>query len=191
MARWLAGFAVAIAASASGDALASVSLEVTWTELLHDSTAAVVATPVEARSVWENGRIYTYSRVRVDRAAAGNLAPGADAWVRTMGGEVGKSGQSVDGEAVLTPGLPALLFLHPGPPGAYVVTARGQGQFPVIADAARPELPAHLVRSYAVGALVPPHAAGPVRFAAEVVHGRLVDDVLRDVAAAWAGAHEP
>ncbi len=170
------------------DARASVSIQVTWDGLLRESTAAVVATSVETRAVWENGRVYTYARLHVDRAIEGDLPSGGEAWVRTMGGIVGKIGQIVDGEPVLRRGEPSLLFLHPGPPGAYVVTARGQGQFPVVQDA-DPKAPPHLVRSHSAGALLPPQPAATSPFAADVVHGRVVDDVARDVVAAWDRTH--
>jgi hypothetical protein len=182
-----------IAAAAS----ASVSIAVTWDGLLRESTAAAVVTPVEARSAWENGRIYTYTRVRVDRAVAGDLAAGSDAWVRTLGGVVDKIGQVVEGEAVLSPGKPCLLFLHAGPPGALEVTARGQGQFPLVAD--DPKLPPRVVRGHSVGALLPRAeiarpggvATASLRLAADVVNDRLVDDVVRDVAADWGRVHAP
>jgi hypothetical protein len=194
MLRGILGACAMALAVVAVDADASVSIQVTWDSLLHDSTAAVVATPTETRAVWENGRIYTYAHLRVDRAVAGELAAGGDPWVRTMGGVVGKVGQLVDGEPVLAPGQASLLFLHPGPPqagAAFVVTARGQGQFPVVADV-DPKAPPHLVRSSSAGALVPPLAPGPVpapTLAADRVHGRLVDDVARDVATAWDRAH--
>ena len=104
-----------------------------------------VVTAAESRAVWEDGRIYTYTHVRVDsRGRRRARQPGAEAWVRTMGGVVGKVGQIVEGEAAFAPGRPSLLFLRPGPVGAYVVTDRGQGQFPVVTDdrnarARRPE----------------------------------------------------
>lgn len=183
-----------VAALAASDAGASVSIQVTWDGLLRDSNAAAIVTPTESESVWESGRIYTYTKVHVDRAIAGDLSAGADAWVRTMGGIVGKIGQRVEGEAVLAPGHASLLFLHTGgnaPAGIYQVTARGQGQFPVVA-AADPAAPPHLVRSNAAGVLVAPNAVGPVAapvFAADVVHGRLVDDVAGDIAAAWGRTH--
>jgi hypothetical protein len=192
MQRGLLGACVAIALGATGlaadTARASVSIAVTWDGLLRESTAAVMATSVETRAVWENGRIYTYARLHVDRAIEGDLPPGGEAWVRTMGGVVGNVGQMVDGEAVLTPGQSGLLFLHPGPPGAYVVTARGQGQFPLVPDADPKALP-HLVRSHSAGALLPPRPAATSPFAADVVHGRAVDDVARDVVAAWDRTH--
>jgi hypothetical protein len=172
------------------DVRASVSLAATWEALLHESTAAVVVTPIEARAVWEDGRIYTYTHVNVDRAIAGELASGASPWVRTMGGVVGKIGQIVDGEPVLVPGRSSLVFLHPGPVGAFEVTARGQGQFPVVVD--DPRLPARVVRSNSAGAILPrPGNAGAPRLAAEVIHGRPVDDVAREIAADWARTRLP
>jgi hypothetical protein len=182
---------MAVAAVAAVEAQASVSIQVTWDALLHESSAAVVATPIDSRSVWENGRIYTYSHLHVDRAVAGELPAGGDAWVRTMGGVVGKVGQLVDGEPVFAVGQTSLLFLHPGPAGAFVVTARGQGQFPLVTDV-DPKAPPHLVRSASAGALMPPHPAGPVPaapFAADVVHGRRGDAVARDVVASWDRTH--
>ncbi len=160
---------------------ASVSIAVSWDGLLQESTSAAVVTPFEAHALWENGRIFTYTHVRVERALAGDLAPGTDAWVRTMGGIVGDIGQVVEGEAVLSPGRSALLFLHPlssaGSTPALEVTARGQGQFPVVADA-DPARPPHVVRNSAAGLLMLPHT-GPVRLAAELLHGLFVDDAAR------------
>ncbi len=173
------------------EAAASVSIAVTWDGLLHESSAAVMVTSVDSQPVWENGRIYTYTRVHVDRSLAGGLTTGSEAWVRTMGGVVGKIGQLVEGEASFAPGESSLLFLHPGPVGAYVVTARGQGQFPVVS--VDPKLPPRIVKSYAVGMLVAPrdiHSPGATPpLAAEVLHDRPVEDVAQDIASAWGAAH--
>jgi len=181
--------APAIGPLASTRATASVSIAATFDGLVHDSTTAAVVTAVESRAVWEDGRIYTYTRVRVTRAVAGELATGGEAWVRTMGGVVGKVGQIVEGEAAFAPGETSLLFLRVGPVGAYVVTDRGQGQFPVVTDETQH---ARIVRSHSVGMLVSPRvlptAAAP-RLAAEVLHGRPVDDVAQEIAAAWGAAH--
>jgi|HubBroStandDraft_6_1064221.scaffolds.fasta_scaffold77297_2 hypothetical protein len=181
---------LAMAALLSTDARASVSIAVTWEGLLRESSAAAVVTSLEARPVMEGGRVYTYTRVHVDRAVAGELRAGSEAWVRTMGGVVGKIGQLVEGEAVLAKGHSSLLFLHPGLGGTLDVTARGQGQFPLVADA-DPTQPAHLVRSNASGALLAPRAVSAVAplLAADVIHGRAVDDVARDIVAAWSRVH--
>jgi len=192
----------------AGDAAASVSVAVTLEGLLQETTLAVVATPVEGRAVWENNRIYTYTRIRLDRVVAGD-APKAgdgngaaqDVWVRTMGGIVGKIGQIVDGEPVLTPGRSCLLFLHPGPVGSYEVTARAQGQYPVIVDERGQSI---IIKSSAVGTVLQPHAArlarahtvlgavGPVplpMMAADAIHNRPLEEALRDVAAAYKRVH--
>jgi hypothetical protein len=105
--------AVSAASVVAGRAGASVSLAVSWEKLLQTSTEAVIATPVDSRSAWEGGRIYTYSHVHVDRAIAGTLPAGGEAWIRTMGGIVGDIGQQVEGEAELVSGQPSLLFLQP------------------------------------------------------------------------------
>jgi hypothetical protein len=181
----------------AGDAQASVSIAATYDGVIKESTAAVLVTPLEQRSVWENGRIYTYTRARIDRSAAGELGTGAEAWIRTMGGVVGKVGQVVDGEAVFTMGKPSLVFLHPGPVGAFEVTARAQGQFPLSVDEKKVT---RLIKSGAIGAILPPKPGArqgqlqtqstvPPALLADVVHGRPVDDVVRDVAAAWKRLH--
>jgi hypothetical protein len=157
--------------------------------LLRESTAAAVVTPQAGLSVWEGGRIYTYTQVHVEQSVAGD-APSGDAWVRTMGGVVGKVGQLVDGEAVLAPGQRSLLFLKSGPVGAFDITARGQGQFVVKNDDS--STPPYLARSRSVGTLVPPRptsAGAPGALAADVVDGRPVGDVVRDVASGWGTLH--
>src|SRR5580692_4099391 len=145
--------AVAMLVAPSGNSKASVSIVVGWDDLLHASTEAAIVTPTDAHSAWEAGRIYTYSHVRVDRAIAGTLASSGEALVRTMGGIVGDTGQRVEGEPLLSLGQASLLFLQPGPNGSFHVTARAQGQFPVVA--ASGSRPSYVVRSEAIGALVP------------------------------------
>jgi hypothetical protein len=181
-----------VAPAGEREARASVSIAVTWDGLLRASASAAVVTPVDSTAVWENGRIYKYTRVHIDRSVAGDLATGSEALVRTMGGVVGNIGQLVEGEAVLRAGESSLLFLRAGPPGTLEVTARGQGQFPVLAADAHS--PARVVRSQAAGALMAPllvvTSSRANRLAADVLHGRPVDDVAVDVAADWARAHE-
>ena len=172
------------------EARGSVSIAITWDRLLRQSTASALVTPVDMRSVWEGGRIYTYTRVHVDRMVAGELADGTEAWVRTMGGIVDKVGQIVEGEPVLEPGHPSLLFLHAGPAGTVEVTGRGQGQFPVIANDGSAR--ARIVRNNAVGALLAPHvsmSSNATRLAADVLHGRYVDDVAGEIASDWNRTH--
>jgi hypothetical protein len=182
--------AVAMLVDPSGNSKASVSIVVGWDDLLHASTEAAIVTPTDAHSAWEAGRIYTYSHVRVDRAIAGTHSSGGEAWVRTMGGVVGDTGQRVEGEPLLLPGQPSLLFLQPGPNGSFHVTARAQGQFPVIA--ASNQRPAYVVRSEALGTLVPrqSQASSPAALlASEALHGRSVDDAAHEITSAWNRTH--
>jgi hypothetical protein len=189
---------------AEREARASVVISALFDEIVRDSSAAVLVTPVEQRSVWQNGRVYTYTQIHVDRAVAGSLEQ--EPWVRTMGGIVGKVGQSVEGEAVLTIGRPGMLFLQPARDdvsGVYEVTARAQGQFPIVLDENNN---ARFVRSSGVGGLVPTPqqrvdqvtrmraltgAAPGAPLATDVLHKRPVEDGVRDVVAAWARIHVP
>jgi hypothetical protein len=175
----------------AGDAPASVSIAATWDGLIQNSSAAIVGTAAEAKPVWESGRIYTYTQFHVSRSVAGDVGTGGDVWVRTMGGVVGNVGQIVEGEATFAPGESSLLFLRPGPTGSYVVTSRGQGQFPVAAG--DPKTPPRIMQNHAVGMLLPPKpqpaATTPARLATDVMAGRPVDDVAKDIVAAWGPAH--
>jgi hypothetical protein len=187
---WACTATALTASTVAEDAHASVSIAVTWEALLRQSTGAAVLTALDAQSVWENGRIFTYTRLRVDQSIVGDLPVGGEAFVRTMGGVVGKIGQVVEGEAVFVPGRTSLLFLRSGPAGSWMVAARGQGQFPVtVAD---PQKPARVVRSHAVGAVVPPPvivSSAADRLAADVLDDRPLDDAVLDIAAAWGRAH--
>jgi hypothetical protein len=182
--------AFACAALVPAVTLASVSIAVSWDGLLRESSSACIVTALEARGAWENGRIYTYTHVHVDRAVAGSLATGGDAWVRTMGGVVGDIGQRVEGEAALQQGQSSLVFLRPGLsttlPHSFEVTARGQGHFPL--ETADPKLPARIAQGHALGLLMRPRVirsdATPPRLAAEVLLGRTVDQAVREVTAA-------
>ena len=189
MTRWVVGFGAIVAAGLAGDANASVSIAVTWEGLVSQSSAVAVLTAVESHGAWENGRIFTYTRLHVDRAVEGDMATGGEVLVRTLGGVVGEIGQRVEGEAAFDVGKPCLVFAHPGPPGAYVVTARGQGAFPVV-PGAEPQAPPRVTKGASLGGLIPPAAVGAKpRLAVEMVPGRLVDDVARDVASDWTRLH--
>lgn len=195
----LAGLACLLGAA---DACASVQIAVVFDALVRDSAAIDQGTCVEQRSLWEDGRIVTYSRVVVQRTLAGDGR--GEVWVRTLGGVVGDVGQLVEGEAVLQIGKPTMLFLHATPTaGVYEVTARAQGQFVLAADSsgtvrlrpaanvgallAPPERHLALVRSQARA----PLTKEATMLARDVAAGKTVDDLARDVALAWARTHAP
>ncbi len=186
------------------DASASVSIAVIFEDLLEGSNAAGVLVPAEEHSVWEGGRIYTYTRLRMDRAIAGDVGAGKEVWVRSMGGVVGDIGQRVDGEPSFTMGRPSLLFLHAGPTGSYEVTSRAQGQFPIVlGDDKSPRL----MKSAQVGMLMAPtkdrlakwekpglrplaaSAFAKAPLASDVLAGRTVDEIAKTVADAWKTVH--
>lgn len=161
---------------------AAVSVLLSLEELVDRSSQVVVATPTERRSQWEDlpsgRRIVTYTKVAVERSVAG--AGEKEIWVRTLGGVVGKIGQTVAGEAQLTIGSRAMLFLAPAS-GAVVVTGMAQGHFPIVID---DKGAARLGPSPDPGMLVP--RRGPAISA----HERLVGGKLEDAVALVAQARK-
>ena len=169
LAAVLAGAASVAGIIVPTDAHASVSIAVGYDALVQDADSVGVVTPTETKSVWEDGRIYTYTRVKVDQGVAGEMGTGGEGWVRTMGGVVGKIGQMVDGEPVFNTGKPSLLFLRKfKQSGTWEVSARAQGQYPVITEelAQASPLPKLLTRkvtrSAGLGVLYPPKAVAQV-----------------------------
>jgi len=169
------------------DARASVSVSVTFEDLLKRASAVAVVVPVDRHGVWEDGRIVTYTHVRIERLVAGRL-PG-DVWVRTFGGSVGHIGQIVEGEATFGQAEASLVFVHPGgmggSPGIFGVVEGAQGQFTVVASAGQSP---SLAAARGVGALVqPPPGAG--RLATEALVGRSLEDAAREIDSAWSHFH--
>ncbi len=191
------------------EAHASVSIAIRYETLLKDADVVAVMTSSETKSVWEDGRIYTYTKVKVDQGVAGDVSAGAEGWVRTMGGVVGKIGQLVDGEPVFTEGKSSLLFLRKFKGNdVFEVSARAQGQYPIMVDDKKVQ---RVMRSGHVGMLLPPKdTAAPlvsqvqtqsldapkaaidakdVKLAYVFLHDRPLDDVVRDVGTAWRSLH--
>lgn len=114
---------------------ASVSVLLSLEEIVSASTAVVVGTAGERKSQWEevagSRRIVTYTKIKVERSLAGS--PGAEVWVRTLGGSVDKIGQAVSGEAQIATGSKSILFLRKRG-DVTTVTGMAQGHFPVVAD---------------------------------------------------------
>ena len=123
-----------------GAADAGVARAIALRELVRQSRYVVVGAAVEAVSRWEDvgksRRIVTYHRFVVDRGLGGKGPADKEVWIRTLGGRVGDIGQIVHGEAVLTAGETAVVFLAPGKDGVLQVTAMSLGHFPVLADKA-------------------------------------------------------
>jgi len=175
------------------DAKASVSVTALFGELVEKSNAVAVITPLEQTAGWEDGRIATYTRARVDRLVAGKL--GSEVWVRTIGGHVGRIAQIVEGEPAFALGMPSLVFLRSHldpitgqPAGIFGVAEGAQGQFPIAGGEGRQRLT--LARD--VGALVPPHpasAGNDARPARDVLADRALGDAAGEIAAVWTLTH--
>jgi hypothetical protein len=178
------------------EASASVSIAVSLEDLARASSIIARVTPVERTSAWENGRIVTTTRVRVDELIAGAPAPGAGAArelrVRTLGGRVDTIGQIVEGEASFGSSEPSIVFLTavPGPLAepAFVVAGRAQGQLLVKRDTAGREI----VRIGAVGELVERRVHPPLRSGGQRItelDGALVTSLATTVKRAWEASH--
>jgi hypothetical protein len=125
---------------AATPAAAAVALPVT-VEALARQADAVVRGKVEKReSRWaEDGRhIFTFVTVRVGRVWRGE-APG-QVVLRIRGGEVGDTGQRVDGEAVFGDGEEVVVFLVREDGGTFRVHGLGLGKFKVEGGEAKPDL---------------------------------------------------
>lgn len=132
----LSGLGLALAAV--GPARAGVARPIALRELVRSSRFVVRATPLEALSSWQkvgsSRRIVTDTRLRIDEQIGGSTPDSGELWVRTLGGQVGKIGQIVHGEATLQIGQASVLFLTNDPNGVLHVTALAQGHYPLRAD---------------------------------------------------------
>lgn len=182
------------------EASASVAIAVSLEDLARASSVIARVTPVDYVSAWENGRIVTTTRLRVDEIVAG--APGAagtatdgarELRVRTLGGRVGDIGQRVEGEASFAMSEPSVVFLVPftGPAAeaaSFVVTGRAQGQLLVRRDVQGQEV----VRIGAVGELVERRIHPPLRAAGRrmtELDGSSVQSLSIEAKRAWEVGH--
>jgi hypothetical protein len=178
---------VLVLAAQGPDLHASVSVALTFDDLVQRATAAAVVVPVDQHGVWEGGRIATYTRARVERLVAGHLPE--EISLRTYGGAVGRIGQLVEGEATFAAGAPSLVFVHPlgdaALPGTFAVVEGAQGQFSIVKAG---DQPARLAPARNVGAVValPPAAPRPAR---DVLAGKLFEDAVRAIGAMWSRVH--
>ena len=133
---------------------ASVSIAMSLKELVKLSDSVVVAKASTRRSLWEQQgsgrRIVTYTKLQIEQRIFGQ--PISQIWVRTLGGAVGKIGQHVSGEPQFGSDSRSLLFLARAPDGAWVVTGRAQGHFPIVGTK---KTGLHLEASPDVGTLLP------------------------------------
>jgi len=120
-------------------AWATTARAVTLGELVRRSSSVVVATSLAKESLWMEihgaRRIVTQTRIRVEELVAGATPDASELIVRTLGGQVGKLGQLVEGEAELNLGEASLLFGRSIEPTVLSVVAMSQGHYPIKTDA--------------------------------------------------------
>jgi len=188
IARFLALFfaVLGVCAASSRDARAALSVAALFDELVRKASAIAVVTPIEQHALWEDRRVVTYTRARVERSVAGRLD--SEVWIRTLGGSVGNIGQIIEGQAIFSIGGRVLVFLHPHvdsvsrrPTGTWGVVEGAQGQFPIVVPAGQEE--PRLTVSHNVGALVAPPSGG--RLAREALNDRALDDASSEIATVW------
>lgn len=179
-------FAVPLLATRAPEARASTSVAVSLTELASAAQTVDVVVPLDATSAWDNGRIWTVWRLRVEDHVAGAAPSSPELLVRTAGGVVDHVGQYVEGEASFTRGARTLVFLGaPREDGAARVVARAQGEYRF--DGAR------LARMPDVGNLVPRAIAPPLRVdaspAVAALHGATLTEARAAIVRAWEASH--
>jgi hypothetical protein len=199
------------AVSSPRPANASISIAVTFDTLVERADSALVVVPIESNSVWEGQRIVTYTKMRVEKAIAGQGA--SEVTVKTLGGSIGDLGQSVSGEPSFPPGEKSVVFLRKVD-SALMVVERAQGQYPLLLDKASQRwvtrkasdvgmtIPRALNAAVADGSAAPVTSASPsvavsalkpTRYAgslaSDVLIHRPVEDVAQDIVDAWAKRH--
>jgi hypothetical protein len=159
---------------------ASVSVAVSLDDLARSANGIARVTALDAAPRWEDGRIVTYSRVRVDDVIAGNVARGAEIDLRTLGGIVDGIGQHVEGEAHFVRGRSSIVFLT-GHTGVAAVVGRAQGQLAIVKGGDGREI----VRRLDAGAIV---LRGPRRLLASL-DGRDFESARAEIVRAWEVGH--
>lgn len=174
------------------EAQASVAIAASLEDVARTSSVIARVTALDRESRWEEGRIVTYSRVRVDDVIAGATPSGArELRIRTLGGRVGNIGQLVEGEAALAPSERSIVFLavRSGErPSDVVVVGRAQGQLLI-----RRDLHGHeIVRIGAAGEIVARAVRPPLRAHGQPImelDGAALDAVILSAKRAWEVGH--
>jgi hypothetical protein len=182
-----------LAATTSADASVSVALSID--DVARASVLVARVVPIEQTSAWEDGRIVTSTRLRVERVVAGTDGVTSEVRVRTLGGIIDNVGQTVEGEARFAPNVASIVFLghrdgDVAPSAPFIVAGRAQGQLVVSKDARNHEI----VRVAGTGALVQrpqrvPYALPNASQMITMLDGRDAADVTREAARAWERTH--
>jgi len=117
-------------------ASSTIALAVSLPELVAQSEHVVLGIPRRVSCQYETignaRRIVSDIELEIEHGYRGTAGAGSTLVVRTLGGTVGKIAQVVPGEAPLTVGAPALLFLGRGQDGLLHVSSMAQGHYPLL-----------------------------------------------------------
>lgn len=133
---WLAGLAGTVLTSAVSDrAWAGSFAPIRFEELVGSSNHVVVVTPRGGDSMWEvvDGarRIVTYTRLTVEEVLDDREPQDVEVLLRTLGGQVGRLGQVVPGEAEVHAEEVCVAFLKARADGTFRVAGMSQGHYPL------------------------------------------------------------
>ncbi|HEY3500757.1 MAG TPA: hypothetical protein VGK73_38965 [Polyangiaceae bacterium] len=119
-------------------AAATTARALTLPELVGRSQSVFLATPLARNASWmEVGgarRIVTETRARVEELVAGADPESSEVIFHTLGGQVGKIGQLVEGEADLVLRETSLLFGRRIEQAVFSVAAMAQGHYPLATE---------------------------------------------------------
>jgi hypothetical protein len=156
---------------------ATVAQRMSLDDLLARSDLIVVGRAVRSASHYDDARsmILTNVDVLVERPVYGEISAGEHVTVELLGGTLDGLGSSVTGEATLSTGEEALLFLWND--GAYErVVGMAQGKLPIVADASgRSVVP----DSTGLDLIAGPDGAGPD----PALGPRPLDELIADITA--------
>lgn len=145
---WLAGLgATAMTSTVIEPAWAGSFTPIRFEELVESSSHVVVATPRLGDSMWEvvdgSRRIVTYTRLTVEEVLDDREPSDTELMLGTLGGQVGKLGQWVPGEAEVHAEQVCVAFLRARADGTFRVAGLSQGHYPLrtLSDGSRRLVP--------------------------------------------------
>lgn len=109
---------------------ASMSIGLSFKDLVAQSDVIVVARAVQRESTWENARIITVTRLQTHECWVGWV--GHDFRIKTLGGAIGNIGQNAEGQPSLPIGHTFVLYLRRGADGTYCPTGLEQGVLEIL-----------------------------------------------------------
>lgn len=112
---------------------ATVVIALDQHQLISSSDFIITGQVVQQRSFWQNGSIWTETKIAVQQRLKGRLSDKLLV-LKQLGGKVDDMRQLIAGRAAFVSGEKVLLFLEKHPTKTVVVTGMAQGKFTVTID---------------------------------------------------------